>query len=141
MCIIGGWQAEGIFTGTPVTPSQSSRPTTRGQTAAGLLVASLVSGQNPFAKTPGYAFNINAFEEAPVGTFGNSSNNMLRGLGMNNTDFSLIKNTTIHESLGFQLRFEAFNVFNESDLGPFPGLSLATPAPSVSSLLYRTGGE
>ena len=67
---------------------------------------------------------------------------MLRGIGMNNTDFSLIKNTTIHDSLGFQLRFEFFNAFNESDLGPFPGLSLtAPPSPWANTLLYRTGVE
>lgn len=52
---------------------------------------------------------------------------MMTGLGLNNTDFSLIKSTVLHDSLNFQLRFEAFNLFNEGDLGPFPGQSLADP--------------
>jgi hypothetical protein len=125
--LIGGWQAEGIFTartGYPISIVGTNNSLTKG---GGTARASLVPGQNPFAKTPGKAFNINAFQQAATGTFGNSGKNIIRGLGLNNSDFSLIKNTTIHDSLGFQLRFEAFNVFNESDLGPFPGVSLSTP--------------
>jgi hypothetical protein len=122
--LIGGWQAQGIFTAHTGYPfsilatdySGTNSPNTR---------ASLKPGQNPYAKTPGYAFNTNAFQEPDQGTFGNSGNDMMRGLGMNNTDFSLIKNTTIHESFGFQLRIEAFNVFNQSDIGPYPGVTCA----------------
>jgi hypothetical protein len=124
--LIGGWQAQGIFTAHTGFPISIIGNNTSGTTGGGTARASLVSGQNPFAKTPGYAFNINAFQQAASGTFGNSGNNMMRGLGLNNTDFSLIKNTTIHESFGFQLRFEAFNLFNQVDLGPFPGVSLNT---------------
>ena len=126
--LIGGWQAEGIFTartGYPFSIVATDNSETNG---LGTPRATLVPGQNPFAKTPGYAFNIHAFQQPAPKTFGNSGNNMMRGLGMNNSDFSMIKDTTIHESLGFQLRFEAFNVFNESDIGPFPGLDLNTPS-------------
>lgn len=126
--LIGGWQAEGIFSAHSGYPFSILATDHSGTNGGGSARASLVAGQNPFAPTPGYAFNTKAFKQPDVGTFGNSSNDMMRGLGMNNTDFSLIKNTTIHESVGFQLRFEAFNVFNESDIGPFPGLSINTPA-------------
>ena len=53
---------------------------------------------------------------------------MMRGLGLTNSDLSLIKNTQIHESLGFELRVEFFNVFNQADIGPYPGYALATPS-------------
>lgn len=126
--LIGGWQAQGIFTAHTGYPFSIVGNDNSGTNGGGTPRASLVDGQNPFASTPGYAFNINAFQQAPVGTFGNSRNNMMRGAGLNNTDLSLIKNTTIHESFGFQLRLEAFNAFNQKDIGPFPGLSLSTPA-------------
>jgi hypothetical protein len=123
--VIGGWQAEGIFSarsGVPFSITATDASGTNGSASAAR--ASLVSGQNPYAKTPGKAFNTAAFIQPGTGTFGNSGNNMMRGLGLNNTDFSLIKNTTIHESLGFQLRIEAFNTFNQKDLGPYPGASV-----------------
>jgi hypothetical protein len=36
----------------------------------------------------------------------------LRGISANNVDLSLIKNTTIKETVKLQLRFEATNAFN-----------------------------
>jgi Carboxypeptidase regulatory-like domain/TonB dependent receptor len=126
--LIGGWQAQGIFTAHTGYPFSILANDNSGTNGNGSPRASLVGGQNPYASTPGYAFNINAFQQPSVGTFGNSGNNMMRGVGLNNTDLSLIKNTMIHESFGFQLRFEAFNVFNQRDLGPFPGVSLNTPS-------------
>jgi hypothetical protein len=129
--LIGGWQVQGIFTahtGYPFTILATDHSQTKGN--GGGARASLVPGQNPYASTPGRVFNINAFQQPSLKTFGNSGNNMMRAVGLNNTDLSLIKNTTIHESLGFQLRFEAFNAFNQKDLGPFPGLSLNGPRES-----------
>lgn len=139
--LIGGWQAEGIFTARTGFPISIIATDNSGTNAGGTPRASLVPGQNPFARTPGYAFNIHAFQQPAVGTFGNSGNNMIRGLGMNNSDFSLIKNTTIHESLGFQLRFEAFNVFNESDLGPFPGVDFNIPSLFGKYASIQNGGR
>lgn len=123
---IGGWQAQAIFTARSGYPFSIIGTDNSGTNGGGTPRASLVPGQDPFKKTPGYAFNINAFQNAAPYTFGNSGNNMMRGLGLNNTDFSLIKDTTIHNSLAFQLRFEAFNVFNQVDLGPYPGVALAS---------------
>ena len=123
--LIGGWQAEGIFTAHTGLPF-SIEATDESGTGSGSPRAQVVG--NPFGPhAPGLAFNTAAFAQPAKGTFGNSGNNMMRGLGLNNTDFSMIKNTVIHDSLKFQLRFEAFNVFNEADLGPFPGLSLNFP--------------
>jgi hypothetical protein len=123
--LIGGWQAEGIFTAHTGLPFEISA-TDKSGTGSGNARAQLVG--NPWGThAAGLAFNTAAFAQPAAGTFGNSSNNMMRGLGLNNSDFSLIKNTTIHDSLGFQLRFEFFNVFNEADLGPRPISSLTTP--------------
>jgi hypothetical protein len=124
--IIGGWQAAGIFTARTGFPFEISAASDSSETGSDNPRAQVVGNPwGPHAK--GLAFNTAAFAEPATGTFGNSSNNMMTGLGLNNTDFSLIKTTVIHESFNFQLRFEAFNLFNESDLGPFPGQSLGAP--------------
>lgn len=129
--VIGGWQAQAIFTARSGYPYSVGATDASGTNANGAARASLVPGQDPFKKTPGHAFNLNAFQQPAVATFGNSGNNMMRGLGMNNTDFSLIKNTTIHGSIGFQFRVEAFNVFNQVDLGPYP-LASVTLGPALN---------
>lgn len=139
--LIGGWQAQGIFTARSGYPFSITATDASGTNGGGVPRASLVPGQDPFKKTPGYAFNINAFQQPAAATFGNSGNNMMRGLGMNNTDFSLIKNTTIHDSLGFQLRVEAFNVFNQAELGPYPGYSIPSPSIFGKYLGVQTGGR
>jgi Carboxypeptidase regulatory-like domain len=122
--LIGGWQAQGIFTAHTGFPFEISATDTSG-TGSPNARAQVVG--NPWgAHASGLAFNTAAFAAPALYTFGNSSNNMMRGLGLNNSDFSLIKSTVIHESLNLQLRFEAFNVFNEADVGPYPGYALAT---------------
>ena len=71
--LIGGWQVEGIFTARSGYPYSVIGNDNSGTDSGGVARASLVSGQNPFTKTSGDAFNVNAFEEAPTGTFGNET--------------------------------------------------------------------
>jgi len=52
--------------------------------------------------------------------FGNVGRNSIVGPGFSNTDLSLIKNLTIAGSVRLQFRVEAFNVFNQANLG-LPG--------------------
>ena len=123
---IGGWEAAGIFTAHTGFPFSITATDASG-TGATLARAQVVG--NPWGShAPGLAFNTAAFGAPAQYTFGNSSNNMMRGLGLTNSDLSLIKNTQIHESLGFELRVEFFNVFNQADIGPYPGYALATPS-------------
>jgi hypothetical protein len=53
----------------------------------------------------------------PSFSFGNLGNDTLRDEPFFNMDFSLIKNVPLRDSLGLQLRFEGFNVFNFQTLG------------------------
>ena len=123
---IGGWQAAGIFTAHTGFPFSIEAASDSSETNSDNPRAQVVGNPwGPHAK--GLAFNTAAFAQPATGTFGDSSNGMMRGLGLNNTDFSLIKTTTIHESLNFQIRFEAFNLFNEGDIGPFPDGGIADP--------------
>jgi hypothetical protein len=63
-----------------------------------------------------YWFNPNTFAVEGVGTFGNAGRNMLRGPGLNNFDFSFMKDTNITSdgSKRLELRFEFYNLFNHT---------------------------
>jgi hypothetical protein len=122
--LIGGWEAAGIFTARTGFPFSITATDTSG-TGATLARAQVIG--NPWGPhAAGLAFNTAAFGSPAANTFGNSSNNMMRGSGLNNSDLSFTKNTVIHESLGFQLRADFFNLFNEGIPGPYPGYALAT---------------
>jgi hypothetical protein len=71
---------------------------------------------------PGYGFG-----DSPVGG--------MRTQIFNDTDFSLVKNIPIKESMNLQLRFEGFNVFNHVVWGE-PGV---TDAPTFSSSTNTVG--
>ncbi len=62
-------------------------------------------------------FNTSVFTVNRVGTFGNSGKNILRGPRYFNTDFSIVKNTSISEAKSVQFRAELFNAFNNVNFG------------------------
>lgn len=49
--------------------------------------------------------------------FGNLGRNVTIGPGFSNTDFSVLKNTKLSESLGLELRAEIFDIFNHANFG------------------------
>ena len=57
-------------------------------------------------------FDISKFEMNPIGEFGNSGRNILRGPRYFNADFGLLKEIQATDRVGLQFRAEAFNVFN-----------------------------
>ena len=71
----------------------------------------------------------------PTGlTFGNSGRNYLRNPNRTNFDMALFKHFAIKESMAFEFRAEAFNVFNHSEwsapsgaLEPMVSLKSAAP--------------
>ena len=60
-------------------------------------------------------FNPNCYTIQPVGTFGNTGRNTLRGPGFFDTDLSLSKDTVIREQIKLQFRAEFFNIFNHTN--------------------------
>jgi hypothetical protein len=61
-------------------------------------------------------FDTTAFvpvDQVPLGTYGNSGRGLISGPAFANTDFSVLKNFMLRESLKLQLRAEMFNVFNQ----------------------------
>jgi hypothetical protein len=128
--IIGGWQANGIYTyrtGLPSTATVSS----------GLASAEVNTGSSnrpnqiaPAAlsnPTLAQYFNTAAFVAQPAGSyqFGNAGRNTIRGPHLSNMDFSLFKNFLFHERFKLQVRGEFFNVMNHPNYGQ-PGTSLGS---------------
>jgi hypothetical protein len=90
-----------------------------------------------------------------LGTFGTMARNIFRGPGIQNWDFSIVKNWQA-ERLGIQLRAEFFNVLNHpnfaspnasvlgfvdpSDPGTF-GCACATPDVGGANPVIGTGGQ
>ena len=70
-------------------------------------------------------FDTGAFVLNDQFTFGNSGRNILRGDGLEQWDFSLLKNFSLREGMTLQFRGEFFNVLNHPDFGN-PGTRLTS---------------
>jgi len=80
-----------------------------------------------------------AFNTTP-GTFGTSNRRFFHGPGFNNTDFGILKRTTIHENYAFDLRFEFFNIFNHAQFkNPSGNINDSTFATVTSARDPRIG--
>jgi hypothetical protein len=129
--LLGGWQLSGITTiqsGTPfsVTYSvdnagvsngvgSSSRADLVGNPRSGIVQPPPSDGLGPLW------YNPDAFVP-PIGlTFGNSPRNNLRNPRRTNFDMALFKHFVIKESMAFEFRAEAFNIFNHTQWGNIGG--------------------
>ena len=54
----------------------------------------------------------------PVGAFGNTGRNTLRGPNFFNTDIALLKDTKLSERFRLQFPAEFFNIFNHENFAP-----------------------
>jgi hypothetical protein len=61
-----------------------------------------------------YYFDPNIFSLEAFGTLGSARRDNFHGPGLNNTDLALYKDVPVRESMKFELRLEAFNVFNHA---------------------------
>ena len=129
-----GWQISGITTfqsGFPLDMVDSSLPslTCPGSPITFYIgngacwdvpnVAGPVRYQNTRATANNLWFNPSAFSAPALGTQGNAGRNLLRGPGINNFDFAIMKNIRlVGESKYIQLRFEFFNLFNHTQFDP-----------------------
>jgi hypothetical protein len=137
--LLGSWELSGIGaweTGTPfsvyngaATPDNAGLGNGVASSAgAGQSYANVIS--SPYQNIPQaiggtgfgpYIANPNAFT-APVGlTLGDTGRNFLRNPGHWNIDMALFKHFPIKESMAFEFRAEAFNIFNHVEYGPLAG--------------------
>jgi hypothetical protein len=128
---LGGWQWSGITTvatGSPFTPFFNTDN-------AGVANATASSGSRPdlvgdprsgITQVPGSGFgpllyNPTAYAVPRGLTFGDAGRNSLVNPRRTNFDMALFKHFAIRESLAFEFRAEAYNVFNHSEWGALSG--------------------
>jgi hypothetical protein len=139
--LLGGWEYSGIATlatGTPVTVVNG---TTYGDNAGvGNAVGTgsfpdLIGNPNsnipPNSQLTGPSYskffhNPAAFTTPQGLTFGTAGRNSVRNPGRENFDMAMFKHFPIRESLAFEFRAEAFNIFNHTQWNGFPATYGAT---------------
>lgn len=130
--LISGWGVQGITTyqrgfplaigggGTDIGYGNGQRPT-RISTASGELSGSPDSRLGG-AYGPNTWFNTSVFGYTQPWTYGNVSRTdpILRSQGIQNWDFSLVKDTNFgpENKLNLQFRAEVFNIFNKTQFAP-----------------------
>jgi hypothetical protein len=134
--VLGGWQVNGITTfqtGTPFTVYDSAgvsaqggapeisgfpsdRPNLVGDPSSGTCASN-----GAHTGTAQCWFNPGAFQRldatAQIGQFGNAGRNIVTGPGVQQWDFSALKNFRFTETKNLQFRAELFNIFNHANFG------------------------
>jgi hypothetical protein len=138
---LGGWQISGILstrTGLPINVTLAAtgvNPATNANYAflnrnGGTLrpnrVGDANSGIDPKVDRLHF-LSVSAFAVQTVNTAGNSSRNIALGPKSFNTNLSLVKRFAVTEGSAIDLRFEAFNAFNNVNFSN-PNTNFGTPA-------------
>lgn len=130
--MVSGWSINSIVTlqsGFPFTPLLSYNPSNNGDTKNPVrpFVNPAFSGP-VIIGSPNKWFNPAAFLAPPnsSGFYGNLGRNTLTGPGLATWDFSLLKDTRIHERLNLQFRAEFFNILNHANFNT-PNIIAFTP--------------
>jgi len=122
---IGGWQTFGILTfqsGQPFTVALLSEFDNSNTGRSNLGFGSndrpnVVRSPVLDNRTRERWFDTAAFAVPGRGQFGNSGRNILDGPGSQTINVSLMKNTSLTESMSLQFRAEAFNLLNRANFG------------------------
>jgi Carboxypeptidase regulatory-like domain/TonB dependent receptor len=121
--VAGGWQFSGIVTaqtGNWFTPTDDLVNVSNSDGGGAVFNAArpnVVGNPNGKPCVPGTLFNTCAFVANNVlGTFGDAGRNIIRGPGLENWDFSVLKTFPVREEMRFEFRAEFFNIFNHPNL-------------------------
>ena len=131
--LVSGWSLSSIITaqsGFPFTPQLSYNPSNNGDTRNPVrpFLNPAFTGPVILGK-PGQWFNPQAFfgPAATSGFYGNVGRDTYIGPGLATWDFSIFKDTRIHERLSLQFRAELFNILNRANFN-IPSLIVFTPS-------------
>jgi Carboxypeptidase regulatory-like domain len=130
--LVSGWMVSSIVTaqtGFPFTPQLSYNPSNNGDTRNPVRPFLNPNFTGPVVLgNPNQWFNPNAFIAPPStsGFYGNVGRDTYIGPGLATWDFSVLKNTRIHESLNLQFRAEIFNLLNRANFNT-PNLIVFSP--------------
>jgi outer membrane receptor protein involved in Fe transport len=131
---LGGWQTYGVWTfesGRPFTVALLSDldNSNTGRSNLGFGANDRPNALRSAAlshPSAGRWFDTAAFAMPAFGAFGNAGRNILTGPGYGNANVSVVKNTRVTEAASAQLRIEAFNLLNRTNLG-LPDNFLGSP--------------
>lgn len=124
--VLGGWRANTIVTvrdGFPLNVLSGVDNNFNGIAGDRAdLVGNPYLPDRPKGQQIAQAFNTKAFQQNAAGTNGNFGRNVLRGPGFSDVDFALVRSFAIpkghlSEAPRVDLRAEAFNVLNHTNLG------------------------
>jgi Carboxypeptidase regulatory-like domain/TonB-dependent Receptor Plug Domain len=130
--LASGWTINSILTlqeGFPFTPQLSYNPSNNGDTRNPVRpFVNPAFGGSAILGTPNQWFNPAAFLAPPnnSGFYGNLGRDTLIGPGLATLDFSVTKDTRIHERLNLQFRAEFFNILNRANFNT-PNAIVFTP--------------
>ncbi len=122
--VAGGWQTNGILTvqtGLPFSPVLQTSTTNTGTGSR-----PNVSGSPSYQQTLQHWFDPSVFSTPAPYTYGNAGRDILFGPGRVNWDMSLFKDFVIREETRFELRAEAFNIFNHPQFA-LPNANIGNP--------------
>lgn len=119
--VVGGWQANGIFTAQSGSPFDiiAGRDTAIcrcGTTRPNLVGNPELSNGRSRAEQIQEFYNTDAFVRPDAGSFGDVGRNIMTGPSFWNIDFALFKNIPIKEAAEVEFRAEFFNFFNHANL-------------------------
>jgi hypothetical protein len=123
--VLNDWQISGIQTCTSGAPVGVgfSQVTAVDLTGTPSIGARIVVTGNPVLpkseRTFSQNFRTDVFALPAVGTLGNAARTLLRGPGINNWDFGVVKDFPIWERLKVQFRTEFYNAFNHTQFSSF----------------------
>jgi len=152
---LGGWQISGITvaqSGTPFNVTNGNTYTDSAGLGNGLGTASRpdlvgspfkVANSNTGARGPLY-LNPGAFALPQGLTYGTLGRNYFTYPGRLNFDFGLFKHFQINERMGFEFRWETFNIFNHTQFNSIgTGMDTANPGDNIdtSGFLHLNGAH
>jgi len=126
--VLGGWKLGGIFqarSGLPITVVDTQNRSQQGE--RGNERPNCVGNPAPSDQSITHWLDINAFQRAALGTFGNCPVGVARAPGYVNFDLVLSKRFDVRSSQYAEFRVEAFNALNHPSFGP-PGRDINAPA-------------
>jgi hypothetical protein len=141
--VLSNWQATGIWIWQTGQPFSIFSGIDNSLSGVGLDYADRVPGVSPSLASNrprgdevNQYFNVAAFQQNALGTFGNSGRNILRGPGYNNLDFAVMKMIRFNQDrYGLMLRAEFFNSTNTPHLTAPNGAGGGIGTPRAAQIL------
>jgi len=144
--ITRGWQLsliETLQSGNPLNFHTTNTTFTGEGTLRPDLLGKVITGYTP-------AYNGSALEQGFIqnptvfvnqgSAFGNLGRNVVIGPGFQNTDFAIVRNIRIHEAMNFQIRADAYDIFNHPNFSS-PTTSIGSSTLGLIGATRTTSGD